>query len=184
MKPLPSYLPAIRLSPKTSGDQDGFTLVEVILAMVILGVLAALMSTGIANIIQGYIFTRDNADTALKGQVALTRITKELRSLDTVTAGTQTSITYSYKLRGTQISGRTLSWNGTAGSSLLLGGNVLVDGVENFILSYHLWFNDPGATSWNGTHTLINVTITLQGASNHNTSFSAQVVPRTYDNEI
>ena len=185
MRPLPFCLQGINPQGRI-GRQAGFTLVEVIVAMVIIGILSALMSAGIANIIKGYIFTRGNADTALKGQIALTRISKELRTLDGVTSGSRTSITYSYYLRKTRVRSRTLSWDGISGSPLLLGDNIfgskehniLVDKVQEFILTYHTDFKDPGDTTWNSGDTLISATIRIQGPSGVNTDLSIRIAPR------
>ena len=141
-------------------------MVEVIVAMVVMGILAVLMSTGTANIIQGYIFTRDNAHTAMAGQIAMTRLQRELRSLNRVGPENQTSITYDYIREGNQVKDRTLSWDGTAGSPLLLGKNILVDNVQDFTLD------------WNDTYTLINVSISLKGASDIVSVFSTRVAPR------
>lgn len=151
-----------------SDAQKGFTMLEVIVAMVVMGIIAVLMSTGTANIIQGYIFTRDNAHTAMAGQIAMTRLQRELRSLDKegVISENQTSITYDYIREGNQVKDRTLSWDGTAGSPLLLGKNILVDNVQDFTLD------------WNDTYTLINVSISLKGASDIVSVFSTRVAPR------
>jgi len=178
MKLLPFYLQNNKKRKILFFRQKGFTLVEVIVALVIIGILAAFMSTGIARIIEGYFFTRDNTDTALEGQVALTRVVKEFRSIDGVDKGNKTSITYSYNRDGKSIPGRTLSWSGAASSPLLLGGNTLVNNVSDFKITYHTKFNDPGDNTWNGNEQLISITLKLKGASDQVSSFSTRIVPR------
>lgn len=157
----------------------GFTLVEIIASMVVVGILAVLMSSGIATIIQGYLFAQNSNATTLKGEIAMTRIIRELRSVDQVTAGSENSITYQYNKNGTQISNRTLTWSGTAGDPLRMGDNILVDGVNSFIFSFHSGYSDDtGDNVWDGDETLINVALTLNGAENINSTFEARIVPR------
>lgn len=152
---------------------------EVIVCLVIIGILGAVMSTGLARIIDGYLFSRDNADMALKGQVVLARMVKEFRSIDGVTAGTKTSLTYSYVKDGNSISNRILSWAGSTSSPLILGGNTLTEMVNDFELTYyHNDYNDPGDNTWDGTEKMIGITLKLTGASGQISLFSTRVKPR------
>jgi prepilin-type N-terminal cleavage/methylation domain-containing protein len=180
MRQLPCYL---QNNKQTNLDrQKGFTLIEVILSIVIIGILAVFMSTGIARIIEGYLFSRDNADTALNAQVALTRVIKEFKSIHTVTTGTGTSITYDYYRYDMNnpegiLANRTLSWAGSS-APLMLGGNTLADNISDFEITYHSDHADSGDNTWNGTETLINITLKLIGASGQVSSFSTRVMPR------
>ncbi|MBI9083061.1 MAG: type II secretion system protein [Desulfobacterales bacterium] len=60
---------------------SGFTLVEVIVTMLLVGVMAALTGMGIAIFMQGYVTTRENVDIAQKAALAMERITRELEAL-------------------------------------------------------------------------------------------------------
>jgi len=177
MKPLPSYLPNRREKKTLKVRQKGFTLVEVIVSIVILGILGVFMSMGIARIIEGYMFTRDNADTALKGQIAFARMSKELRSIEQVNMGDITSLTYSYNRDGNSIANRTIAWAGSS-SPLLLGGNILTDEVKDFKITYYNSFDSAGDNNWMTTSKLIHIALTLQGASDEISSFSTWILPR------
>jgi prepilin-type N-terminal cleavage/methylation domain-containing protein len=186
----------------------GFTLIEMIAAIALMGTLAALTSIGIARVFEGYVSTKDNADTSLNAQIALNRLMKEFSSIEAVTSGTQTSITYTYNKNGVSIPNRRVSWAGTATAPLLLGsnvwtvvyysvdgtvslsntgtaytslvsrGNVLVENVSDFALTYHTSYSDAGDNTWDGTEKMIGITLKLKGASNVVSAFSIRVVPR------
>jgi prepilin-type N-terminal cleavage/methylation domain-containing protein len=164
---------------------NGFTLIEMIASIVIIGILAALVSIGVASIFEGYIFTKKNADTAMRAQIALTRLMKEFSSIDGVYSGTKTSITYSYYNEdGTSIPYpyRTVSWSGTpnAPAPLLLGGNTLAENVSDFELKYYTSYNDAGDNLWeiSESEKIIGITLKIIGASDVVSSFSTRVIPR------
>lgn len=56
----------------------GFTLIEVIVVLVLVGVMAALLGTVIIKAVENYYFAREADHLSQKAQVALARINKEL----------------------------------------------------------------------------------------------------------
>jgi len=163
---------------KIKNNINGFTLIEMITSIVLIGILATFMSMGVGKIIEGYIFTKANADTTLRAQMALTRLMKEFSSIDQVSNGSKTSITYSYIRNGISIPSRTVSWSGTASAPLLLGGNILIENVNDFELSYHMSHSDGGDHNWGGAEKMIGITLKTTGASDVVSFFSIRVIPR------
>ena len=58
--------------------QKGFTLIEMIVVLVLVGILASGAGLGIVTMVQGYLFSKDNAEISEKTQIALSRINREL----------------------------------------------------------------------------------------------------------
>lgn len=112
--------------------QGGFTLIEIILTLVLIGVLSAFVGLFMTSFITSYYLVRNNTDTALKAQMAMDRISMELKDVTAVSTVTADSlITYSNPL-GT---GRTIK---RVGSNLYLSApadNILIDGVQAFQLN-------------------------------------------------
>ena len=98
---------------------SGFTLLEIVVSLVLLGIIGALAGMGFASISQGFISAKRNAETVQKGQMAITRLLDEFGSISTqaVSATTQTSITYAFNGEN-----HTISWDGVNDSTLLLNG--------------------------------------------------------------
>ncbi len=122
----------------TRNGDKGFTLMEVIIVLILLGIVSAIGGMGLVVLAQGYVFTNLNATVVEKGQTAITRIVKELGDC-TITAGSATSVTFRRQSDGTS---HTFSWAGTPGDSLILTdpGNdtaVLTDNVRSFALVYY-----------------------------------------------
>ena len=59
----------------------GFTLIEVIAAMVIVSLMVSMAGMGIVMGIRGYVLAKENAHMAQKAQLAMARLTLEMRAL-------------------------------------------------------------------------------------------------------
>jgi prepilin-type N-terminal cleavage/methylation domain-containing protein len=85
-------------------NEKAFTLIEVIVCLVLIGIMAAIVGMGFMRIAEGYIFAKKNAETVQKAQVAIARIVKELSTaqkasgaasaISTTVLPTTTSVTY------------------------------------------------------------------------------------------
>ena len=60
-------------------DRRGFTLIEVISVLVLMGIVFSVAGMGIVTGVQGYLLARENAVVAQKAQLALSRLTRELQ---------------------------------------------------------------------------------------------------------
>ncbi len=89
-------------------DQRGFTLIELIVVMVVLGILVAMGTLGLRQAMDGYNLAQANTRSTQKAQNALARITIELSHLTfdnstgrySVSAGSGNSITYTANFGG------------------------------------------------------------------------------------
>lgn len=58
--------------------QQGFTLIEMIVVLILVGILAAGAGLGIVTAVRGYLFSKDSAEISEKAQLAIARINREL----------------------------------------------------------------------------------------------------------
>ena len=65
------------------GD-SGFTLVELIFSLVVVGILASIAGMGVVSAISGYAIVRENVSLSQKIQLAATRIQRELLELTAI----------------------------------------------------------------------------------------------------
>ena len=75
-------------------NQAGFTLFEVIVVLILLGIMAVGLTLGLVQIVQGYVFAQQATQVSQKAQLAMARIKKELTDVTTVTSSTSTTINY------------------------------------------------------------------------------------------
>jgi len=164
-----------RISPE---DESGFTLIELIVSLVMVGVITVVAGMAMVPFMEGYITTRTNAEITRKVQIAMTRMIKEFTVVSSVSSGTGTSITFSAEhAGGTRTC--TLSWAGSAGDPLMLDGDILTDGVESFQLLY-VYTDGSGSevveNTWTADSQGIEIRLTMQGADN--ILYTARAYPR------
>lgn len=121
-----------------SKDTRGVTLIEVIVALVILGALGVLSTMALTKMAESYLWAKDNAHLAQKAQVALTRISAELNyASQPVVVDPGTIIYHAEYPDGTEANNNRIVIQGNE-LFLRLPGNeqyVLADNVTAFTLS-------------------------------------------------
>lgn len=112
--------------------EAGFTLIEIIVTLVLVGILSIFAGLFMTSFLGSYFTVKNNSETAMKAQMAMDRISLELRDVTAVSVLTDNSlITYT----NPSGSGRTVKF---IGSNLYLStplDNILIDHVEAFQLS-------------------------------------------------
>ncbi len=158
----------------------GFTLLEIILVLILVGIVGAVAGLGIGRIAQGYILSREAADMFSKGQVAMARLTKDFHNISSVDPGSENSISYEYIRGGGKVS-TTVSWDSATGIITLLDtldADPLADNVSGFELGY---LRDPGdlpSGTWSSEHRIIQITLQVSGPGGATRTFMARVAPR------
>jgi len=161
-------------------DERGFTFIEVIVTLILVGITAAMAGMWIVSVASGYVFAKKNMETTQKAQLALTRLEKEFKSMSSITASSANSITFT-RLDNTTGGMITQTIMLTGGSLLKLNNDTLTNNVSAFTLSY---CNDDltdsvCSESWNPlTSRIIVITLKLTGADNVQSTFTQRVAPR------
>jgi len=159
----------------------GFTLIEIIVTLVLLGIMAAIAGMLIAQGARGYITANENNKLSQKAQLALDRMILEFEDISAISAVTESSSSsicytltyYDVNTGGTTDVSRCIGRVGneikivdgtappTAGT-----GSVIIDNVNAFQLDFYR-FTDPftGTGTWAPTNILnlasIRINLTL-----------------------
>ncbi len=155
-------------------NRRGFTVIEMIVVLVILGVVAIILGNVIAYIMQSYNFARNSSHLSQKAQLAMARIKIELTDAVMISAATPDQIDYTLSKStlpscaadtGCQYS---IKRAGTAitieGTNPVVTPAVLIDGLTannngNIFLRY---YQADGTTAWtttNGFSTLTKIQV-------------------------
>jgi len=156
--------------------EKGFTLLELIASLVLLGLLAAIFGMGLVAAMKSHEFNRTNTQLAQKAQLAMTRISRELMELTDIVAitgaGDDPFIIYRrvdpsisppqpadlYGLHFDPATQNLLLYSGLNPSVTRLdgsttgNGDVLISHVQNFSLAY---FQGGGTWSWGSDFELL-----------------------------
>lgn len=136
------------MTARKPGGRGGFTLIEMIASLAIVGILAAIAGIGLVQITEGFLLSHAAAESAQKAQLVMARMVKEFNYVTDVAGGSSHSIAFdSYHADEAvdTIRSFSISWNGTVGDPLLLtcldcpGGSVtepLADNIVAFDLAY------------------------------------------------
>ena len=116
--------------------EKGFTLVELIVTLVLVGIIGTFTTLFMYTGLNGYLRAKDTAEGALKAQIALDRLSLELRDIDKIDAFTDnTTIDYT---SATLPGDRQITYNAVADTiSMDVDGNVnlLLDVVQSFTMT-------------------------------------------------
>ena len=152
----------------------GFTLIELIVSLTLLGVLTAFAGMGVVSIVEAFWLTKTNAETTQKGQLAMSRLAKEFTHIRFVASGSATAITYTSYRQG--LPGvHTVS---LSGDRLTLDGDVLTDRVAQFELGYLDSYGSAKQSAWSPTTRIVELALHLRGANSATVVFRDRVRPR------
>lgn len=120
---------------RTSTRDKGFTLIEVLVCLVLIGVMGAIAVMGFTAMAKGYVFARENAQMSLKAQVTLAKIAREIESNHiatyTLKSADDTAVSY------TRDDPSVTHVIALAGAEIRLDGLTLVNGVHSLAIDYY-----------------------------------------------
>jgi prepilin-type N-terminal cleavage/methylation domain-containing protein len=168
---------------------SGFTLFEILVVLVLVGIIAIFMISFLISGVSGFIFTKQNVALTQKASLVLARITAEFNSeMKEIVSQTASSVNYIYQYPDNR---RYLALVGTGARKeikILVGTTapnesdveVLIDQVSNFTLS----FEKSDGLSWvvsDGMSDLYKIIITLtlfvSPTENETVTFTTTVNP-------
>jgi len=110
----------------------GFTLIEVIVSLVLMGIVGIVAAMGLMQGIKAYAITRTSSETVQQTEYALNRIKLEFMNMDSVTAASSESITFTTNKVINRISEPPISWKIERSGNQI---NIIRDGVSNPLLT-------------------------------------------------
>lgn len=164
-----------------TGNQRGFSLVELVASLVIAGILAVALTTIVVVAMDGYVFSQDTAEVSQKGQLALARMRSELLNATAVSTATANKIVFTnpdgtYELEKTNdlITLRRTSSPAVAPKTLV--DSLLVNYGTDQLFTYQ---KVPSSGTWSaGENIALLYTIDIMLIFDNNTLFSTSVNPR------
>jgi prepilin-type N-terminal cleavage/methylation domain-containing protein len=161
-------------------SNNGFTLLEMVASMVILGVLASAVAIGMAQAAKGFITVQGTQAVVEGAELGMLRLSKELlASQQSSIVGSASSLQFASPHTGSS-STYTAS---LSNSQLILTDNsshnyVLANNVSSLSFAYYDTYNGTAKTTWSATSNIINISLTFSGPNNTSLTFTTSVMPR------
>lgn len=176
-------------------SQKGFTLIEIIAALVITGILAAVAGMAIVQTVKGYMTVKDNSTATQEAQLAMSRINREIIELTRITSSAS-NITLpimnvsQVDAGGSVIGQRTIGFDSASNavkvafnSTDVANGDIIINNVSSLTFTYYK--GDTAYTSWSPSTmkdtdlSAIDVSLSL---IKPNMTFTTRITPRNNGN--
>lgn len=108
-----------------------FTLIEVVTALVLAGLLTAVTALTLSAMVEGLVVARTNTSASEKVRLAMLRMQKEFVEINAVPVISNGEKTIAFTSPHYP-AGQTVSWAGSAGDPLLFDTDILMDDVRLF----------------------------------------------------
>ena len=147
----------------TRQKQNGFTLVEIIMVIIILSIIATVGSQVMSNGFTAYLSGRDMVDAEWQGRYAMQRMSRELRDVRSATAGDL--VMGANQITFTDINANTITY-ALAGTTLTRNGTALADGVS--ALEFYYIQADgivTAAAATDVSYITVNIDVSLNGSN-------------------
>jgi prepilin-type N-terminal cleavage/methylation domain-containing protein len=148
----------------TSQRKSGLSLIEVLVALVLVGLLVSVSGLLLSPLVQTFLNAHKASELMHQSQLAMARMSREFITITNVVSGSSSAITYDTLDSSGGGLRRTISWDGTAGSPLLLNANTLAGDVKLFTLSYVDGVGETPQSSWGADSTIIEVLLDMGAA--------------------
>ena len=163
-----------------SKPDSGFTLLEMIVSLIIMGIVALVVVAPIVQAINGFIFVQGTRSVVRNAELAMLRLSKELvvTQKSSIT-GTASSLTFASLHTGANATYTAL----LSGSQLILQDNnnnnyVLANNINSLSFAYYSTYSGTSSSTWTTTSMIVYMSITVTGPGNAPLTFSTRVAPR------
>ncbi len=162
---------------------SGFTFVELIASLILVGIMGAIAGLGLVQIADGFIFSKKNAEAVQKAGLTMSRLAREFGSASSVTSASSLPANpESVKFRRDGAEHTVVSWEG-AGHPLLIDGDVLIDSeaLKSFKLKYLSSYDDPPSENPVPPLAMIEITLSLKITDETYSTFTERVFLRNLE---
>jgi prepilin-type N-terminal cleavage/methylation domain-containing protein len=155
--------------------KSGFTLLEVILALIVMGIITVTLVPLFRSNIEMYLHTAAIVEAGQSSRIAFNRLIMSMREMNDLNYGTDGSINFD------DIDGNTYSYE-VSGDYLLMNGSVAAENVSSMVLEY---VSTDGSTSAAPDSSTWSIRVTLNfDIMDSPQSYSAEIMPRNWQSGI
>jgi prepilin-type N-terminal cleavage/methylation domain-containing protein len=173
----------MRLTALRNRKSEGFTLIEVIASLLLMGILAAVLATGSLSIVRGLLLERDASAAEYYAQLAMLRMVKELTLLRSVSSSSSSPPSITFVTRhGSSDATVSIAYDSGTQSITLnnmtlgTGAITLATEITGFSLAYYNnYASTTPALTWTSSSRIIQISITV---GTINRTFVNRVTPR------